>query len=317
MNEESMPGTSSADQDLERRWRAQSDEEPSSLTDARIRAAARQATTGREPSGAARRSSRWTRFVPFAAAASVALLAVGLVRLIPQEEYEVRPRPEATRHDAPREAESAPPARPVTSPEESERSSTHYLSPSPTTARSDVGPRDAESMLSQERQRPAESRRTESLDEQPHQADEVRAEADARETADQNVVSTTAARPVETFATSPSSKASAPAAGEATAAISAGVRRSSPDALKHTMPDALAEQVRADAARRMRVDPASIRIVAVEPTAWPDRSLGCNRQREDAQETLVPGYLVTVEGLGTTLRYHTDDRDRIVVCESE
>ena len=43
MNEDPMPGTSAADQELTRRWQRQSLEEPSSSTDARIRAAARDA----------------------------------------------------------------------------------------------------------------------------------------------------------------------------------------------------------------------------------------------------------------------------------
>ena len=97
MNEEPMPGTSAADQELARRWRRQSLEEPSSSTDARIRAAARDAIASSAPSGSreVRNRSRWTRFMPLAAAASVALLAVGLVRLIPREQYQAVPTPEA------------------------------------------------------------------------------------------------------------------------------------------------------------------------------------------------------------------------------
>ena len=99
MNEDPMPGTSAADQELARRWRRQSLEEPSSSTDARIRAAARDAIASSAPSGSreARNRSRWTRFMPLAAAASVALLAVGLVRLIPREQYQAVPTPELAR----------------------------------------------------------------------------------------------------------------------------------------------------------------------------------------------------------------------------
>ena len=99
MNEDPMPGTSAADQELARRWRRQSLEEPSSSTDARIRAAARDAIASSAPSGTRkqRNRSRWTRFMPLAAAASVALLAVGLVRLIPREQYEAVPTPELAR----------------------------------------------------------------------------------------------------------------------------------------------------------------------------------------------------------------------------
>ena len=99
MNEEPMPGTSAADQELARRWQRQSLEEPSSSTDGRICAAARDAIASSAPSGSreARNRSRWSRFMPLAAAASVALLAVGLVRLIPREQYQAVPTPEVAR----------------------------------------------------------------------------------------------------------------------------------------------------------------------------------------------------------------------------
>ena len=95
MNEDPVPGSSAADQEVARRWRRQSVEEPPSSTDVRIRAAARQAmaTSALTGSRTQRDRSRWTRFMPLAAAASVALLAVGLVRLIPREQYQAVPTP--------------------------------------------------------------------------------------------------------------------------------------------------------------------------------------------------------------------------------
>ena len=83
------------------------------------------------------------------------------------------------------------------------------------------------------------------------------------------------------------------------------------------IPATLAVQVQNDAARRTGLDPESIRIVAVDPVAWPDASLGCEAARASAPEARVPGYVVTVDAGGTTLRYHTDGRDQVRVCEGE
>ena len=114
MNEERVPGSSPEDQELDRRWRSRSVEEPSSSTDMRIRAAAREAiqTSASHAARATHRTRRWTRFAPLAAAASIALLAVGLVRLIPREEYQAVPTPKLAHPDeAPEPATAAPPER--------------------------------------------------------------------------------------------------------------------------------------------------------------------------------------------------------------
>jgi hypothetical protein len=84
-----------------------------------------------------------------------------------------------------------------------------------------------------------------------------------------------------------------------------------------TIPATLAVQVQNDAARRTGLDPESIRIVAVDPVAWPDASLGCEAARASAPEGRVPGYVVTVDAGETTLRYHTDGSERVRVCEDE
>ena len=83
------------------------------------------------------------------------------------------------------------------------------------------------------------------------------------------------------------------------------------------LPESLASRVRDDAAQRTGLDVASIRIVAVEPITWLDGSLGCEEARSPAPERRVPGYVVTVDASGTILRYHTDERDQVRICEDE
>jgi len=65
------------EQDIEQRWRAQSTEQPSGRVDAAIRAAARREL---------RRRPAWLRYAPLAAAASVGVIAILLVRQSPHEE---------------------------------------------------------------------------------------------------------------------------------------------------------------------------------------------------------------------------------------
>jgi hypothetical protein len=295
MNEEQMPGANSSDRDVRRRWREASMEEPSSLVDARIRAAARQALASDHLQSRGRRSSRWGRYVPLAAAASVALLAVGLVRLIPREEYQALPGRNVTRGDEVRRAAPPPsdqpalPAERAQPPEpEIEPPRTQPFAVGPPAIQVDRTQRAAELMSRQERARPPEPERA----------------------------------PVEPPATTPRDRESAPAGLDSAAkTVVTTAVPSSPETLARTIPETLAEQVRTDAARRTGADAASIRIVAVEPAVWPVASLGCAPESEQAGKHLegarVPGYMVTVEAPETTLRYHTDEGDRIVVCESE
>ena len=294
MNEEPMPGTSVADQELARRWRRQSLEEPSSSTDARIRAAARQAIASSAPSGSreARNRSRWTRFMPLAAAASVALLAVGLVRLIPREQYQAVPTPELAR---PGETSEPDPA--ARSKQDSVSDTARpagdqlYAVPSAPESRDEAGGATARTRTPA----PAEAAQNDQASvEQAAKASEQASEAQAPDTA------------------------IAPPGIPATAAPPASRRMDF--AVRSTLsaiPATLAVQVQNDAARRTGLDPESIRIVAVDPVAWPDGSLGCEVARASAPEARVPGYVVTVDAGGTTFRYHTDGRDQVRVCEGE
>jgi hypothetical protein len=306
MNEDPMPGTSATDRELTRRWRRQSLEEPSSSTDARIRAAARDAMASSAPSASrkARNRSRWTRFMPLAAAASVALLAVGLVRLIPREQYEAVPTPKLAQ---PREAPGAVPAaqsKPDPVPSDTERpagDSLYAEQPAPESRDEAEGT----TAHTRARQHAPDSDLT------PGQVSEAVAndQASAEQAAKASGQSSEAQAPTTAIA---------PAGLPAAAAPPASRRMDSTfRSAVSAIPATLALQVRNDAARRTGVDPDSIRIVAVDPVAWLDASLGCEPVGASAPEARVPGYAVTVDADGTTLRYHTDGRDQVRVCEGE
>ena len=319
MNEDPMPGTSAADQELTRRWQRQSREEPSSSTDARIRAAARDAIASSAPCGSpeARNRSRWTRFMPLAAAASVALLAVGLVRLIPREQYQAVPAPEVAR---PRETTAPEPAA------QSKQDSTQSFAERPAGDSLYAEPSAPESRDEAERT----TARTHALepapegDLAPRQAVEAVTAEELRSTAPAEAAANDQASVEQVAKTSEqASEAKAPATVAATgisAAAAPPASRPMDSAVRSTVsaiPATLAVQVQKDAARRTGLDPQSIRIVAVDPVTWRDASLGCQAARASASEAHVPGYVVTVDAGGTTLRYHTDGRDQVRVCEGE
>jgi hypothetical protein len=312
MNEEPMPGPGSDDQPLIHRWRQQSVEEPSGATDDRIRAAARDAlgASAAQASHRTRRSARWTRFAPLAAAASVALLAVGLVRLIPREEYQAVPRPELIR---PRDARE-----PASSADPEAKSGPAYEGESdPRYMRGEAHP-DA---LPDEPEHARERARAPELAARP----ESEREHTARSVIDREV-STAAAEDADASEQAPveqpavPGKAPARASGigpAAQAAISQGTSARAGSATIAAISPELASRVQNDAARRTGLDAESIRIVAVDPVASSDGSPGCEVAGAPAPETRVPGYIVTVEASERTLRYHTDGRDRIAICEEE
>jgi len=307
MNEDPVPGSSAADQEVARRWRRQSVEEPPSSTDVRIRAAARQAmaTSALTGSRTQRDRSRWTRFMPLAAAASVALLAVGLVRLIPREQYQAVPTPELAR---PGETPEPDPAARFKqdSASDTERPTGDQLYAVPSAAES----RD---------EAEGTTARTRALEAAPDSDLEVRSAMPAEAAAnDQTSVEQAAKASEQARETQAPDTAIAPPEIPPAAAPPASRRMDSAvRSTVSTIPATLAVQVQKDAARRTGLDPQSIRIVAVDPVAWRDASLGCEAARASASEARVPGYVVTVDAGGTTLRYHTDDRDQVRVCEGE
>src|SRR5205085_10777493 len=72
------------DREIDAAWRAASTEEPSPARDAAIRAEARRAVEA-SPADERRRRRRQLRY-PFAAAATVALLAFGIAQMVPMNE---------------------------------------------------------------------------------------------------------------------------------------------------------------------------------------------------------------------------------------
>jgi len=130
------------DRALEAAWRAASREEPPPSLDAAVRAEARRAV-GAGPEEARRRRLRQLRY-PFAAAATVALLAFGIAQMTPPDEVvpggtsdqAPAPRARGAEKPAPPSASSAPisPALPPASPASPSASPAPALAPQPSVA---------------------------------------------------------------------------------------------------------------------------------------------------------------------------------------
>lgn len=269
-----------SEQDIEQRWRAQSTETPGERIDTAIRAAARRNV---------RRRPAWSRYAPLAAAASVGVIAILLVRQSPHEDpTRVAPidtqvvTEEAVTEDV--ATPTAPPALPAPSP------ATFPAEPPP--------PSPAEA--------PAAAPPTAAA---PAPAPPAVA-GDAAPTA---AVPSTERAQAATELRSAGSKAhvSAPAAVAADAAVSAYTNGEA-----QALPARLVELITADAAAVADVDPQDVEIVSWEAVTWSDGSLGCRTRGEMAIQVLTPGYRVQVLAGGQPLVYHTDRRDLVRLCRT-
>jgi hypothetical protein len=74
------------------------------------------------------------------------------------------------------------------------------------------------------------------------------------------------------------------------------------------------ELVLQDAATQLGVDPSALTVSAIEPTDWPDSSLGCPEEGGVYAQVISPGYQITVTDGSATLIYHTGPNDIFVPC---
>jgi hypothetical protein len=75
----------------------------------------------------------------------------------------------------------------------------------------------------------------------------------------------------------------------------------------------IAELARQDLATRLGIPLANVKTVSVNPTVWPDASLGCPKMGMMYAQVETPGYEVELEANGKTYRYNADQQ-RVVHC---
>jgi hypothetical protein len=59
---------------------------------------------------------------------------------------------------------------------------------------------------------------------------------------------------------------------------------------------------------------SAIEVVAIEPTEWPNSSLGCPQPGRAYLQIITPGYRVVLAAGGQQYEYHTNNRDMVVRC---
>lgn len=282
MTSERLPDRFTGDHEVEQAWRAQSTEEPGAAVDAAIRAAARHGQ---------RRRSTWQRYAPLAAAASVGVLALLLVRQSPPIDV---PRRESLPAPMAPDAPATPPRAPATPPEEQHT-------------------REREAPVKHETKplarTPAASTRTHST-----RADPIPAGSPP-----------SAAAP---SATSTSAAAELPPAAErqeveASDITGRGAQADSPTTFARTaarrstanpsIRGALIARVKEDAAKNTNVRPSDVRVLSVEAVIWPDRRLGCEETGDRAADEPIPGFRIEVDAGGARMQYHTDESERVCI----
>jgi hypothetical protein len=74
------------------------------------------------------------------------------------------------------------------------------------------------------------------------------------------------------------------------------------------------QAVLSDAAKRTGTDARGLRIIRTEPKDWPNSGLSCPRPGEMYAQIITPGWLIEVRSGERLLEYHTDAKDRFVLC---
>ncbi len=253
-------------------------------------------TTGRVAVG-----SRWTRFAPLAAAASVALLAVGLVRLIPREEYQAIPRrPDVAPSVAPPRA--APEAKAV---------SREGVSQTPRLTRARP-----------QRRRSRRHVRRASCG-APRTGGRATGRAAAARAGGRRIPEHDGAAVIARSAFAFHALGST-TIGSDNSTGNRALQRACPQSPRPRMskrPPSSPNRLRLECAKTRHNGPASTprRFASLASNRSPGSTdrLAAKRSRSPAPEQRVPGYVVTVDASGTILRYHTDERDQVRICKDE
>lgn len=64
----------------------------------------------------------------------------------------------------------------------------------------------------------------------------------------------------------------------------------------------------------LHIAQSAVEVVAVEPTEWPNSSLGCPQPGRAYLQIVTPGYRVVLAASGQRYEYHTNNRDTVVRC---
>ena len=77
------------------------------------------------------------------------------------------------------------------------------------------------------------------------------------------------------------------------------------------------QAVLSDAAKRTGTHARDLKIVRTEQKNWPNGGLGCPRPGEMYTQIITPGWLIEIRSGERVLEYHTDGKERFVLCSPE
>ena len=66
---------------------------------------------------------------------------------------------------------------------------------------------------------------------------------------------------------------------------------------------------------QFKIAAGAVTVKEVTPMTWPDASLGCPRIGVMYIQVVTPGYQVVLDADGHTFTFHTDAKDRVVLCK--
>lgn len=75
------------------------------------------------------------------------------------------------------------------------------------------------------------------------------------------------------------------------------------------------ETAKNDLAARININVDDILVVDVELKEWPDSSLGCPAEDAEHLALFVSGFRITLKVGDETYIYHTDEGERVILCE--
>lgn len=77
---------------------------------------------------------------------------------------------------------------------------------------------------------------------------------------------------------------------------------------------ALVQKVSLDLSGRLGIDVSEVEWVSTEEVDWRDSSLGCPEPGVGYLTVMTPGYQITLQAQGQLYDYHTDLKERFVLC---
>lgn len=68
-------------------------------------------------------------------------------------------------------------------------------------------------------------------------------------------------------------------------------------------------------AGKLNIDGDQIQLLEIGAVMWPDSSLGCPQMGNMYTQVVTPGFQIKLEAAGKAYVYHTDNKDRILLCQ--